>query len=301
MTKAYVIGNPHAGRGKVTAGWEAVFGAFADHGIDGEMAQTEGQGHAIELASRARLQGADLVVAFGGDGTVHEVVNGLLSENSTAEVPALGVIPAGSGCDFAKTFGIPEDVRGAIAHMANAEPRRIDVGEVEFMASDVSSRRFFANIAEVGIGAEIVDRAQKMPRALGGGVYLASYLITLPTFRRPTAEIDMDGESYEGPMTNLVVANAQVFGGGMRVAPRADPADGVFDVQVQFGSKVDYARAIPKVYKGTHIPHPRVREALSSGLTVKCDPPTLIEADGEVLGHTPATFSIRPKALLLKA
>jgi diacylglycerol kinase (ATP) len=299
--RAYVIGNPRAGRGKVTGGWEDVRAAFASHGIEAETAETEGPSHAIELASNARRSGADLVVALGGDGTVHEVVNGLLASNDGDNVAALGVLPAGSGCDFAKTFGIPEDLKSAIAHMANAEPRRIDVGQIDFVDSDGPSRRLFVNIAEVGIGAECVDRAQRMPRVLRGGVYFAAFVVTLPIFRRPRAEIEMDGESYEGALTNLVVANAQVFGGGMRVAPRADPADGVFDVQIQFGSKLDYAVGITKVYKGTHIPHPKVREALSSSLAVRCDPPALIEADGEVLGRTPATFSILPGALLLKA
>jgi diacylglycerol kinase (ATP) len=301
VKRVYVIGNPRAGRGKVTSGWDEVRAAFASHGIDAETAETQAPSHAIELASNARRAGADLVVALGGDGTVHEVVNGLLSDSSTGELPALGVLPAGSGCDFSKTFDIPEDINGAIAHLADADLRRIDVGEVQFIDGNRLTRRFFVNIAEVGIGAEIVERAQRMPRALGGGVYFASFLITLPSFRRRKANIEMDGESYEGVLTNLVVANAKVFGGGMRVAPGADPADGVFDVQIQFGSKVDYARGISKVYKGTHIPHPRIRETLSSSLTVGCDPPALIEADGEVLGRTPATFSILPGALLLKA
>ncbi len=301
MTRAYVIGNPRAGRGKVTAGWDEVRAAFASHGIDAETAETQHPSHAIELASNARTAGADLVVALGGDGTVHEVVNGLLAEGSIGRPPALGVLPAGSGCDFAKTFDIPEDINGAIAHLANAELRRIDIGEIHFMDEKSSTRRFFANIAEVGIGAEVVERAQRMPRALGGGVYFASFLITLPSFRRRKAEIEMDGDmAYEGALTNLVVANAQVFGGGMCVAPSADPADGVFDIQIQYGSRVDYARGISKVYKGTHIPHPRIREERSSSLTVRCDPPALIEADGEVLGHTPATFSMHPGALLLK-
>ncbi len=269
--------------------------------MEAEVAETEGPGHAIDLASRARVDGADLVVAFGGDGTVHEVVNGLLGQGSSGSPSMLGVIPAGSGCDYAKTFGIPEDMDGAIAHLAKAEPRLVDVGEIRFEGEHGFPSRLFANIAEVGIGAEVVDRAQKMPRALGGAVYFAAFVVTLPTFRRRRAHIGFDGKGYDGPLTNLVVANAQVFGGGMRVAPSADPADGMFDVQIQFGSKVDYARGITKVYKGTHIPHPRINEVQASQLTVTCDPPALIEADGEVLGRTPATFSVLPGALLLKA
>jgi diacylglycerol kinase family enzyme len=99
---------------------------------------------------------------------------------------------------------------------------------------------------------------------------------------------------------NLVVADAQYFGGGMRVAPDADPSDGRLDVQVQFGSKIDYVVGIAKVYRGTHIPHPRIRQAEVAELEIECAPPGLIEADGEVVGHTPATFRVLPAALRLK-
>jgi diacylglycerol kinase (ATP) len=296
-----VIGNPRAGRGKVTAGWEDVRAAFAGHGVEIETAQTERPGHAADLAMQARRDRVELVVAFGGDGTVHEVVNGVLAPSAIDEIPMLGVLPAGSGCDYAKTFGIPEDVEGAIAHLIRSEPRPVDVGEITFTGDDGSPRRLFANISEVGIGAEVVDRARRMPRFLRGGVYLAGFLLTFPMFRTKRAWIEANDDAYDGPLTNLVVANAQVFGGGMRIAPKADPSDGAFDIQIQFGSKIDYVRVVSKSYKGTHLPHPGIKELRASRLTVRCDPPTLIEADGEVLGHTPATFSILPGALLIKA
>jgi diacylglycerol kinase family enzyme len=99
---------------------------------------------------------------------------------------------------------------------------------------------------------------------------------------------------------DLVVPVGQVFGGGMRVAPAADPSDGLFDVQIHFGSKLDYVRGIAKVYRGTHLPHPRIREVRCASVQVGCDPPGLIEADGEVVGVTPATFRVLPGALRLK-
>jgi diacylglycerol kinase family enzyme len=212
-------------------------------------------------------------------------------------MPVLGVISGGSGCDFAKTFDIPDDPAQAIEKiLSDAPPRIVDAGLVTF----AEGRQYFCNIAEVGIGAEVVDRAARMPRRLGGAVYLAGFVRTLPTFKRRPSEIRMDAARYDGPVTNLVVAIGQVFGGGMRVAPHADPSDGLFDVQIQFGSKRDYAAGIAKVYRGTHIPHPRIREERAAHVEVTCDPPAVIEADGEVLGHTPATFSIVPGALRLK-
>lgn len=274
---------------------EAVQGAFA--GVPDVLVEpTIKAGHATEITAAAAERGAEVVVAAGGDGTVHEVVNGLLSLGEAGR-PALGVMPLGSGCDYVKTFDIPADPAQAVRLITSAAPPRpVDAGEIVYEGG----RRYFANIAEVGIGASVVDRARRLPRRLGGAVYGVSFLMTLPGFRRPDSRVVAGEDSYEGPLTNLVVAIAQVFGGGMRVAPNADPSDGSFDVQLQYGSKFDYVKALPKVYKGTHVPHPKIREVRAGTVEVRCDPPAVIEADGEVLGLTPARFRILPGALALK-
>jgi len=302
MTRTFVIGNPDAGRGRLSKDWETVLSRMREEGLEVTGRLTEARDHAVDLARQARAEGFELVVAVGGDGTVHEVVNGLLAEGTGAGIPVLGIVGGGSGCDYAKTFEIPEETAGAIRLLASeVPPRAVDVGEIQFSTGSGEARRFFANISGIGIGAEVVQRAAQLPRALRGGVYFASFVLTLPRFKRRQARIELDDDTYKGPLTNLVVANAQVFGGGMRVAPAADPSDGAFDLQIQFGSKTDYARGITKVYKGKHIPHPRIIEAQSSRVRVECDPPAMVEADGEVLGWTPALYSILPKALRLKA
>ncbi|HYZ92347.1 MAG TPA: diacylglycerol kinase family protein [Actinomycetota bacterium] len=289
--KIGVIGNPKAGRGKTA--WNEISARLGG----AELLMTERPGHATELARRATH--LDLAVAAGGDGTVNEVVNGLLTAEGTA--PALGVLPLGSGCDYAKTFDIPHDVAAACELIMSArEPIAVDAGEIRCRRGDEAVVRHFANIAEVGIGPEVVARATRLPRALGPAMYFASFCLTLPRYERRSARITMDAERYDGPLTNLVVAIGRVFGGGMRVAPGADPSDGRFDVQIQFGSKVDYVRGIAKVYRGTHLPHPRIREATAAVIEAECTPPGLIEADGEVVGTTPATFRVLPGALRLK-
>lgn len=298
MARVVVIGNPKAGRGKTEADWADVLGRLTAAGLDPELASTTAPGHAIDLARSARASGAELVVAFGGDGTVHEVVNGLLADGPGAGVPVLGVVPGGSGCDYAKTFGIPPDPDQAASLLVSSSPvRMVDVGVVSFDGG----RRYFANIAEIGVGAEVVDRAAKLPRVLGGAVYFGAFWLTLPSFKRRKVRVTMDAQVYDGPLTNMVVAIGRFFGGGMQIAPYADPSDGTFDVQLHLGSKLDFVRAIPKVYKGTHVPHPRVREERAMTVTVHSDPPVLIEADGEVLGRTPATFTILADVLRLKA
>lgn len=301
MTTAFVIGNPSAGRGGVGKEWNELIARLAAQGIDVTPHLTEHAGHAVELARLARRSGCDLVVAAGGDGTVNEVVNGLLADGAGEAGPALGLVALGSGSDYAKTFDIPTDIAGACAKLgADGEARLVDVGEIRCRRGDEDHVRYFANIAEVGIGSEVVARASRLPRALGPAMYFVAFCLSLPRYERRSAIIAMDDASYRGPLMNLVVAIGRVFGGGMRVAPKADASDGLFDVQIQFGSKTDYVRGIPKVYRGTHIPHPRIREERARSVEVACTPPGLIEADGEVVGITPATFRVLPGALRLK-
>ena len=299
-----VIGNPQAGRGRVVRRWEELLGRLAEAGLGPVGRLTEHPGHGTELARKARSEGRKLVVAVGGDGTVHEVVNGLLADGvppAGETLPALGLVPAGSGCDYARTFAVPADLPGAVARLASDAERSVDVGRVHFQGSAGSDVRHFVNVAEVGIGAEVAARAAGIPRSLGAGRYALAFTLTLARQRTVTAEVGVDAERYQGPLTNLVVALGQYFGGGMRIAPRADPSDGRFEVQVQFGTKVDYALAMPKVFLGTHLPHPRVREVRGAGVDVRCKPGARVEADGEVLGTTPAQFSILPGALRVRA
>jgi len=295
MTSVRVVVNPKAGRGK---GFAELREALASTTLDVSFAETTARGHGTDLAAAARADGVDMVVAAGGDGTVHEVVNGLLTEMRGA-MPVLGVVPLGSGCDYVKTFGIPAEIPAATALLAaDKPPLAVDAGVITFGNDE---KRYFMNIAEVGIGPEVVDRASRLPRFLGPAMYFVAFCLTLPRYKQRRARIEIGGAEHDTGLTNLVVAIGQVFGGGMRVAPKADASDGLFDVQVQTGSKLDYVVGIPKVYKGTHIPHPRISEHRTPELSVHSEPDALIEADGEVLGRTPATFRILPGALRLKA
>ena len=298
MTDTLVVVNPRAGRGSAA---KIVMKALADAGLDADVVATERPGHGIELARKARADGVRLVIAAGGDGTVHEVVNGLLADGTTGVVPELGVLPLGSGCDYAKTFDIPHDPGAALGAIVTSSGRAVDVAELTYTDERRTRTRLFANIAEVGIGGSCVARAARLPRFLGPAMYGVAFMLTLPRFKQLTAKITLDDQTYDGPLTDLVVAIGKVFGGGMRVAPIADPSDGLFDVQIHWGTKVDYVRGLPKVYKGTHIPHPRIREERAAMIAIDCDPVGLIEADGEVLGTTPARFAILPSAIRLRA
>lgn len=316
--RAHVIINPRAGRGAVERGWPEVRRVLDEGGVDHDVTITEQPGHAIEATRRAIDAGCTFVVAVGGDGTVHEVVNGLMdSEGPRNPATVLGVVAAGSGCDFVKTFGLPQDPAEAAGHLLGDNLwGKIDVGRIRCTGRNGAPHaRWFANIAEAGIGAEVVDAASRMPKFLGGSVYRLAALKGIATFKPRAARIAMNGRETrgkhredetlselerEGVFSMLVVANGQFFGGGMRVAPRATPGDGLFDVQISHGPKGESVKAMQKMFKGEHIPSPNIQEYLATRVSVDGSDKILIEADGEVVGTTPATFDIVPNAIPMK-
>lgn len=199
---ALVIGNPLAGQGRVVRRWDELLGRMAQAGVVADGRLTERPGHATELARKARSEGRELVVAVGGDGTVHEVVNGLLADGlAGSDRSALGLIPAGSGCDYARTFGVPSGLDAAVVHLASTAERHVDVGEVRCLGIDGEEHvRLFVNVAEVGIGAE---RAARLPRLLGPCRYTRAFVLTPAAQHSVAAEVSVDGQRTEGPLTNL--------------------------------------------------------------------------------------------------
>jgi diacylglycerol kinase (ATP) len=292
-----VIVNPHSGRGASLPGIER---ALRDAGLDYRIARTGGRGHATELAREALRGGARYLVAAGGDGTVHEVVNGMLDDDGrpAAADAVLGVVACGSGCDFVRTFGLPGDVAGAVRRLAAGDGvRRIDVGRLT-CAPGVT--RYFVNIAEAGLGASVVARTAGLPGFLGAARYLAGFWLTLPGFRPATVRLEADGQAYQWRAHNVVVANCRFYGGGMAISPGSEPDDGVLDVLVMAGPKSEAFTTVPRVYRGTHLPHRNIATLRAERVRVDADPPFDIEADGELLGTTPATFDVIPGAIRLK-
>ncbi|HET7481323.1 MAG TPA: YegS/Rv2252/BmrU family lipid kinase, partial [Actinomycetota bacterium] len=246
-------------------------------------------------------EGRRFLVAVGGDGTIHEVVNGMIEDDRPVAAEAvLGVIAAGTGSDFIKTFGLPAAPGVAVAHLDGPESFAIDVGKITYESVDGPVVRYFPNIAEAGIGADVVARAQRLPRWLGPMVYLVAFWLVMRKHKLAQVKVDLVDRSYEGPANNIVVANCQFFGGGMKVAPKAAPTDGLLDIQVEHARKREAIAIMPKIFKGTHLPHPDIEEFKRVRCTVTSDRPLLIEADGEVLGHTPATFEVLRDAIRLK-
>lgn len=297
-----LVVNPQAGNGAGARNLPELTNALTDHGVDFDVAETTRPGDATRLAREALDAGQRYVVAVGGDGTVQEVLNGLFDGQTPVDEEAvLGVAAAGSGCDFSRTFGLDRSPEIVARHLASESFMPIDVGVVAYTGFDGNpATRLFANIAEVGYGAEVVRRAGRYPRWFGRFRYLVGAYGAIRGLTRQEATVAVARTEKTVPVVNLVVANGQFFGGGMKVAPRALPDDGRFNVQIFHGQRSQLFMMTTKIYRGEHLPHPDITEYNSERVTFAPGDPMLIEADGELLGTTPATFTLLPRAVRLK-
>lgn len=307
-----LIANPRAGRGGAADALLRFTTALAQQRLEFDVVETTEGGHATRAARQALAEGVRYLVAVGGDGTVHEVVNGMVEWVAPPEggppeprpidaEAVLAVVSSGSGCDFARTFGLDRKPEVLAKRIATDHLMPIDLGVASFSDQDGQpQRRVFANIAEVGYGAEVVRRAARMPRFLGRVRYLLAAWSAIATLDRQETLVTIGQEEQFVPVVNLVVANCQFFGGGMKVAPRALPDDNRFNVQVYTGQRSQVFLLTSKIFRGEHIPHPHIIERMAATVAIAPEQPLLVEADGEVLGTTPARFWLLPKALRLK-
>lgn len=253
-------------------------------------AMTEYPGHARELAADAARRGISRVVAVGGDGTVNEVASGLVHSQTL-----LAMIPAGTGNDVTNNLGIPSDPIAAARLAQTGEARLLDVGEVQTTERSAS----FLNVAGFGFDAEVAWRVNRMPRLLGGTLpYLAGVVQTLWRYASPPMRLEIDGEPIDGRVFLVAVANCHSYGGGMQIAPGAQPDDGLLDVcLVKDLSKLEVLRVVPRIYRGGHVDHPAVQIFRCRTVTAVATDRVLCHADGELAGALPARFAIRPAAL----
>jgi diacylglycerol kinase (ATP) len=296
-----VIANPRAGRGRVGQELPELERQLLARRLAYQVRETEGPGHATALAREALHDGVRFLVAAGGDGTVQEVVNGMLEgDRPVAGDAVLGVVAAGSGSDFVRTFGLPGDAARAARHLEGDRRYPIDVIKVEYRDGDAGRTRYVPNIAEVGLGAEVVRRAERLPRWLGRSRYFWGFWLSVGGYHPREVTVGADRKAFQGRANNVVVANCQFYGGGMKISPRSYPGDGLLDVQISTGPKSEAFTLLPKIYRGEHLPHPHIKELRGREIRVDAERPLPVEGDGEVLGTTPATFTVLPQVLTLK-
>lgn len=303
--KTAVVVNPASANGATARRWPQIAALLEREGIEFKHYLTGGPGEATVLTRQALQEGCDLVVSVGGDGTANEVVNGFFDGSGPVRPEAaLGFISTGTGSDLIKTLLIPKEPAEAVKQLARSEPRAVDAGKVTFINEKGERQtRYFINVAGLGLDGDTVARVNRSSKALGGFVsFLWGTVVSLLLYRNRRMAVTVDGELVcDEPLTLAVFANGKYFGGGMCIAPAAEMADGLFEVIILHNlSKPALLLNLPRVYKGTHLSHPKITSLRGRKITVHSPETALLDLDGEQPGRAPLEIELLPLALRIK-
>lgn len=298
----WLLYNPVAGHGRAARLAPAVAERLEGQGYDVTLVQTAGAGKAAEQVRWLLQHRPAPIAVLGGDGTVHDAINGFLIHGEPIRSEAtLIVLNAGTGGDFARGLGLPRDPFAGVARLASATLQPLDLGWIQCLdRKGQRTGRAFVNVADVGLAGDVVARVNRTTKKLGGfASFLLGTLTALAKAEAKPMQLSVDGGTPEaGRWVMLSVANGTHFGGGMALCPSADPGDGRFDL-VTLGDldrRTLYTH-LPHLYRGKHLALPGVTHRSMRTLHVDTDQPVWVEADGELIGTTPATIRIVPAAL----
>lgn len=310
--KVGVILNPIAGGGWLKRQLPKIEAALTRHFGSFTLRETEQSSDAVKLAREFAAEGFDLVIAAGGDGTGSEVADGLLGfqEETGQQAPALGIVPCGTGIDFARGLGLTTDYEKTLATIAAAPVRAIDAGRVSFVDDEGRLHsRHFLNISSAGLSGattRAVGRDRKKGRMSAKLLFLWCTVREFVRYNFQTVRVKVDDtEPFEATMALVAVCNGRFFGGGMMIAPDAELDDGTFDiVVVRAAGKLGLIWDLRLLYGGHHRNHHAI--TIQRGKSVSIEPVSgpaniaLVEVDGEPIGQIPARFEMLPGALRLK-
>jgi len=268
-----LIINPVAGRGAGRTLAEAIVERLSAHGVAAEPHFTQRRGHAEALVADAAATHPTVIVA-GGDGTLCEAVNGAMRAEQR---PAIGIVPLGTGNDFAKMLGLDHDWREACRRVADGRTRRVDVGRC--------NGRYFANGVGIGFDAQVAAEAARVRYLRGYAVYFLALARTLALrYATPHVRIDHDGGSLHHTVTLVAAANGRWYGGAFRIAPDAEIDDGLLELVVARGlGRLGILRLVPRVLRGTHVRDPAVEVVRTRHAAIASDVPLPVHLDGEAL------------------
>src|SRR5215510_3161000 len=314
MSLPVVIVNPASAEGATRENWPKIASDLRTHFGAFTVEFTDASGHARQIANDRAQQGAKLIIACGGDGTISEVVNGIIDSNCEAE---LGILPGGTGSDFRRTLGMPVNIAAAARALRDGRTRKIDAGRVTFVNDDGEREtRFFVNVASFGMSTDVLHRTSSgeatkwtpafTPRKLTSKLsYAAATLQTTFTTSPTEVKFQLDEQPERRlRVAEFCVANARYYGGGMKIAPDAKVEDGLFDiVTIGYASSFRILANAPRLYLGAHLSMNEVTHSLAKQVIarpVKKDELVRVELDGEVVGRLPATFEVMPHALRVR-
>jgi YegS/Rv2252/BmrU family lipid kinase len=283
----YVIVNPAAGNGAAARALVLVDAEMARAGAVHTIVQTVRRGHAAELAEAAARDGWPAVVAVGGDGTVHETVNGLMNAADGGPSVPLGIVGVGSGNDFARLAGVPTDPAEAVRRLVRAGPRAVDVGSV--------NGQWFSNGVGIGLDARVAIEVDRGRRFRGIFMYLDALAKVLRVFRPPHMTVEVDGVRLaDAPMTLVTVGNGGRHGGGFWICPDARIDDGVLDLcMCDALGTLGILSFLPRVMRGTHTGAKCVHMHRALHVRVTSPDPLPVHADGEIIADSAREVDIR--------
>ena len=298
----HILANPAAGGGRAVPVAGSLARVLTDHGIECHVHVPADRQATRKIAAQVAHSGP--VIACGGDGTVHDCLQGLMASEHTqptASPPTLGIWPVGTGNDIIRGIGgTPAETETEFAEVIQrGQARTVDVGSVHLEGEDAQScePHYFLGVLSCGFDSDVNDRANSMPAKVGRARYLLSVAREFPVLRPRWYAIDSDGTDRSMAAMIVAVGNGPAYGSGMYVCPDADMSDGQFDVTVVMNTpKHTFVSVLPQVYSGRHIEHPSVATWRSSRLRIDA-PDSLVFADGERIGPLPATILVVPEAL----
>lgn len=274
-----------------------------ERGLEHRTVVADGTGPS-SLATEALDGGHRFLVAVGNDATVQDVVNGMFRDGRPIrEEPILGVVGAGSGCDLVRSFGVPDDTKSAVGHLAGDNTYALDLMKITATTPGGEHlTRYGHNLAQVGMGAQQVACAAKAPAWLGGSRRFYGFWCGYLKTKAVRFAVEHDTRTWDGRAWNVVVANAQFTGGGLRLSPRSFPGDGILDALVFTGPRSGAYTQLPRLFRhGDHVPDPHIKELRARiRFEIRSERPMPVLVDGVALGTTPVTFQIVPRPILFK-
>lgn len=302
MSKIVFIVNPQAGNGSTGLNWPYIESLAKDRLGPFEVNMTKRPGDAAMFAKNAAAEKARLLVCVGGDGTLNEVVNGIMThDESIRSDVTLGFIPNGTGCDFVRTVSIPQDIEQAVDLIVSGSVRSIDLGVLVFQDHQGHDRcRFFHNIASFGLGGEVAQRVNRTTKALGPFVsFMWATLISIFLYGKKRIQISVDNDyKKEIVIWNVAASNGQYHGGGMWVAPDASVCDGLLNVTIIGDLTIpEVFLNLSKLYNGRIYDINKVITLTGKKVAAISEDRVLLEVDGEQPGMLPIVVKTVPGAL----
>lgn len=297
-----IIVNPAAKSGKAKKLWhQKVVPLLQKKAIPFDVFFTESEGHAIEITQKLIEEGSRNIAAVGGDGTFHEIVNGIMSQRVVHSTDIVfAVIPMGTGNDWIRSLEIPNDIEAAIEVLQNGTPFLQDMGLVSYQKQGQTQQRYFMNVAGAGFDAFVAQQMGKAPKRFGALTYFWELLKGLVAFENIPINLQSKDFQANTPIFMLNVGVGKFLGSGMKVVPDALLDDGLFDITfIENPTKLEVAGQLKNLYDGSFINFHKVTSFRTSKISIEASGkiPLYLQADGEILGHAPLQFEILPKRL----